>query len=72
MKNKMRILFTDLLISGTCYYRTRPTESGENINFETLNTLNTFIERNPNSPYLADSRRAVIRKMMTREMILNE
>lgn len=72
MKNKMRLLFTDLLISGTCYYRTRPTESGENINFEALNTLNTFIERNPNSPYLADSRRVVIRKMMTREMILNE
>lgn len=72
MKNKMRMLFTDLLISGTCYYRTRPTESESNINFEALNTLNTFVERNPNSPYLADSRRAVVRKMMTREMILNE
>lgn len=72
MKNKMRQIFTDLLISGLCYYRTRPTDSGKNINFEVLNVLNTFVERNPNSPYLADSRRAVIRKMMTREMILSE
>lgn len=72
MKNKMRMLFTDLLISGTCYYRTRPTESNNNVNFEALNPLNTFIEKNPNSPYLADSRRAVIRKMMTVESILNE
>lgn len=72
MKNKMRMLFTDLLISGTCYYRTKPTESNNNINFEALNPLNTFVEKNPNSPYLADSRRAVIRKMMTIESILNE
>lgn len=72
MKNKMRTLFTHLLISGTAYYRSRPTEKKSNINFEVLNPLDTFIERNPNSSYLADSRRAVIRKMMTREMILNE
>lgn len=72
LKNKMRMLFTDLLISGLCYYRTKPTENKSNIDLEALNPLNTFVEKNPNSPYLADSRRAVIRKYMTREMILNE
>lgn len=72
LKNKMRMLFTDLLISGLCYYRTKSTENKSNIDLEALNPLNTFVEKNPNSPYLADSRRAVIRKYMTREMILNE
>lgn len=72
LKNKMRMLFTDLLISGLCYYRTKPTENKSNIQLEALNPLDTFVEKNPNSPYLADSRRAVIRKYMTREMILNE
>ena len=72
LKNKMRELFTDLLITGTCYYRVVPTESGENVSLEILNPLNTFIERNPNSNYLRDSRRAVIRKYMTKEEILNK
>lgn len=72
MKNKLKLLLIDLLISGTCYYRSRPTNGGKNINFEALSPLNTFVEKNPNSPYLADSRRAVIRKFMTREAILNE
>lgn len=72
LKNKMRLLFTDLLISGLCYYRTKPTENKSNVQLEALNPLDTFVEKNPNSPYLADSRRAVIRKYMTREMILNE
>ena len=72
MKNKLRTIITDVLITGICYYRTRPTENKTNINFEALNVLDTFVEKNPNSPYLADSRRAVIRRYMTVETILNE
>lgn len=72
LKRKMYELLTDLLISGTCYYRVKPTESGSNINIEVLNPLNTFVEKNPNSPYLADSKRVVIRKWMSKEDILNE
>ena len=58
----MHELLTDLLVSGTCYYRVKPTENNSSINLEILNPLDTFVERNPNSPYLADSRRAVIRR----------
>lgn len=72
LKSKLKLIFIDLLISGLAYYRTRPTESGTNISFERLNPLDTFVEKNVNSDYLADSRRAVIRKYMTKEMILNE
>lgn len=72
MKRKMGEILTDLFVSGTCYYRARPTESGSNVNFQVCNPIDTFIERNPNSPYLADSRRAVWRRWMTVEDIINE
>ena len=72
LKNKLRLIFVDLLVAGVAYYRTKVTDSGHNINFERLNPLDTFIDRNPNSQYLNDSRRAVIRKYMTKENILYE
>ena len=70
LKNKMRELFTDLLITGTCYYRVKVVNN--NIKFEVLNPLDTFIERNPNHFYLNHSPRAVIRRYMTVEQILSE
>ena len=72
LKNKMRELFTDLLITGTCYYRVRPTGDKHNIQFEVLNPLDTFIERNQNNFYLNKSLRSVIRHYMTPEQILAE
>ena len=72
LKNKLRELFTDILIAGCCYYRTKPSGSKNNLAFEILNPLDTFIERNPNEFYLNRSPRAVIRKFMTREQILAE
>ena len=70
--NKMESLMVDLCISGTTYYRVRPSISQDNIRFEVLNPLDTFVEKNPNSEYLADSRRAVIRKYMSVEDIIAE
>ena len=72
LKNKMRELFTDLLISGICYYRTKPSGSGENLKLEILNPLDTFIERNRNEFYLNKSPRSVIRRWMTEEQIRYE
>ena len=71
LKNKLRILFTDLLITGCCYYRTKETNDG-NVDIEILNPLNTFIERNPHEFYLNKSPRAVIRRYLTKEQILDE
>lgn len=71
MKRKVTEFFTDILIGGSGYYRTYPNENKTNVCLEILNPLDTFIERNPNSPYLADSRRAVIRKWMTKEDVLS-
>lgn len=72
LKNKMRELFTDLLITGICYYRVKPTGSGTNVDIEILNPLDTFIERNRNEFFLNKSQRVVIRKWMTEYQILEE
>lgn len=72
LKNKMHEILIDLLVSGTCYFRTKPTSSGDNIKLEALNPIDTFVEKDPNSPYLADSRRSVIRKHMSAEDIISE
>ena len=72
LKNKTRELFTDILIAGVCYYRTKPSGGKNNLCLEVLNPLDTFVERNPNEFYLNRSPRAVIRKFMTKEQILSE
>ena len=63
---KRKTLLIDLLVSGTCYYKVEPSSSDGNINLRILNPINTFIDRNPNSPYLKDSYRSVIREYMTK------
>ena len=68
--NKLKILITDLLVSATCYYKVTPSGSKTNIDVEILNPIHTFIDRNPNSPYLKDSSRAVVRKYMTKQQII--
>lgn len=72
LANKLRILLLDLLVAGCAFYRVRPSSGGSNIIIEVLNPMNTFIDKNPESQYVRDSYRAVIRKWMTRDQILNE
>lgn len=72
LSNKLRILLLDLLVAGCAFYRVKPSSSGTNIVIEVLNPLNTFIDRNPESQYVKDSYRVVIRKWMTRDQILSE
>lgn len=72
IKNKLKLLLLDLLVTGCSFYRVIPSLNASNITVEVLNPLNTFIDRNPESPYVQDSYRAVIRKWMTKQQILNE
>ena len=69
---KLRLLFLDLLIAGYCMFRCIPSESGENINIEVLDPRNTFIDRNPESIYIKDSYRCVVRKWYNKEQILKK
>ena len=72
MTSNLRVLLTDLLITGSCFFEVKPTPNKENFRIEILDPLNTFIERNPSSQYVKDSYRAVHRRWMTKQQILNE
>lgn len=72
LANKLRMLLLDLLVTGCSFYKVKPSPEGTNISIEVLNPLNTFIDRNPNSQYVKDGYRVVVRKWMTKQQILNE
>lgn len=68
----LRDLLLDLLITGYSFYRVVPTIENNNIRIQALSPLNTFIDRNFESPYIKNSYRAVVRNWMTKNQILNE
>lgn len=67
---KLRQLFIDLLVTGYCFFRVKQSFSKTNIEIEVLNPLNTFIDRNPESPYVKKSYRCVVRKWLSKSQIL--
>ena len=69
--NKRKELILDLLIGGNGFFQVKPSQDESNIEIEILNPLNTFPERNPDSPYAKDSYRCVIRRWLTKAQILN-
>lgn len=71
MITKHKLLLLDLLITGTPFFRVKETASHTNIEIEVLDPLNTFVDRNPNSIYVKDSYRAVVRKWMTKGQVLS-
>lgn len=71
-KTKLWTLIKDLLVSGYTFYQTAPTAQGNNVGIEVLDPLNTFIDKNPNSPYVKDSYRVVVRRWLTKSQILTK
>ena len=71
MITKLRQLLLDLLITGYTFFKVKESSSGTNIQIEVLDPLNTFIDRNPESPYIKDSYKVVVRKWLSRQQILN-
>lgn len=69
---KLKQLFVDLLVTGYTYYKVLPSSSGHNIQIRNYSPLDVFPELNPESPYINDSRRIVVRRYLTREKILSE
>lgn len=67
---KLRLLLIDLLVTGYCFYRVSSSQGNNNINIEVLDPRNVFIDRNPDSPYIKDSYKSVIRKWLTKNQIL--
>jgi hypothetical protein len=68
--NKKKQLLTDLLISGTCYFKKEKSQAKSNVNFKVCNPINSFVDKNDNSPYLKDSSRSVVREYLTKDQIL--
>ena len=68
---KLKTILLDLLISGWTFFRAVPSAKKNNVIIEALSPLNTFIDKNPESPYVKDSYRAVVRKWLTKTQILN-
>lgn len=71
MLTKLKILILDLLITGYNFYRTKPNSTKTDVEIEVLSPLNTFFDKNPESPYIKDSYRVVVRKWLTKTQILN-
>lgn len=67
---KLKLILLDLFISGYTFYRAKPSTAKTNVEVEVLDPRNTFIDRNPESPYVKDSYRAVVRKWLSRPEIL--
>lgn len=67
---KLRQLFIDLLVTGYCFFKVKPSFSNTNIEIEVLNPLNTFIDRNPESPYVKKSYRSVVRQWLSKSQII--
>lgn len=70
--NSLRDLLFDLLVTGYAFFRVKSTVGNDNIRIEVLSPLNTFIDRNYNSPYIKDSYRSVVRLWKSKTQILNE
>lgn len=71
MITKLRQLLLDLLITGYTFFRIKESSSKTNIQIEVLDPLNTFIDRNPESPYIKDSYKVVVRHWFTKQQIRN-
>jgi len=71
MVTKLKTLLLDLLITGYTFFRVKPSPGNQNVSIEVLSPLNTFIDKNPESPYIKDSYRVVVRKWLTKTQILN-
>ncbi len=70
--NVLRDLILDLLITGYTYYKVYPTPEKDSIRIKALSPLNTFSDKNYDSPYVKNSQRVVVRRWLSKVQILNE
>lgn len=72
MDNAKRQLALDVLITGYNAYKIEPSLSGEGIKLRVLDINNVFPDRNPESIYLKDSYRIVVRTYKSKSQILHD
>lgn len=69
---QLRYLILDLLITGYTFYKVEPTDDKNNVRIRVLNPLNTFIDRNIESPYVKNSYRSVVRTWLSKDEIIRK
>lgn len=69
---KLKNLLLDLLVAGMTFYQVHATRERNNLEIEALDPRNVFVDRNPDSVYVKDSYRVVVRKWLTKQQILNK
>lgn len=69
---KKSIIAKDMYITGTSYFKINKSKNKDSFNIEVLNPLHTFIDKNPNSIYLKNSYRSVVRRYMNKIEILSK
>lgn len=72
MMTALRDLLLDLLITGYAFYKVEPSVGENDIKIQVLSPLNTFIDRNFESPYVKNSYRVVVRHWLTKGQIKNK
>lgn len=72
MLTNLKGLLIDLLIAGEPVYKVEPTIEQNNLKIRHLDPRNVFFDYNPDSIYLKDSYRVVVRNWMTKNQILNK
>ena len=69
-EQKLKRLFIDLLVTGTCCYRVYIDEIGNEPQFEVCNPLDVFFYKNNNDVYINSCNRVLYRRYMSRQDIL--
>ena len=69
---KRRQLMTDFLTAGECFYSATKTPDGNGIGLNIHSPMNVFPQRNPDSNYVKDCSRIVVRKWMTKDEVINK
>jgi len=71
LRDKLKTMFFDLLVSGSCYYRVYVAHLGEDPILEVVNPLDIFYSKNTNKTFLRECSSVVHRTYLTRQEILN-
>lgn len=65
LKEKLRKLYLDFLITGECYFKAVPTGSGTDIDVEIYQPYNVFVEIDPLKDNVSECNKCVVRKWYT-------
>lgn len=64
LSTKLRTLAFDVLVTGQNYFISKPNASDEDVEIEVINPEDAYVKFNPNSNYVKDCTKAVIKRVL--------